>query len=406
MSYFNYLNQEQKQRMFFINPAETLTDLDKNAMAHALGATLYMPGDAGHAINNLINGEIPGLISTVLCLEDAVDDRKLADAEANLAPQLASLLAQKEQGLSLPFIFIRVRHLEQLKRLTSRLGETMEVLTGFVFPKFDLTNGPAYFEYLSQINKQTDKTLYGMPILEGPPVIHLESRAGCLLEIKQLLDQYQDLVLNVRMGATDLSGLYGLRRSPELTIYDISVIRDFIADLVNVFGRPEDHYVISGPVWEYFGTNTRMLKPQLSQTPFREQFGLDGYRVRLELLDRYIDGLLREVMLDKANGLVGKTVIHPSHILPVQAMYAVTHEEYCDAKDVLANNGNGGVTKSVYDNKMNEAKPHSHWARRIMTLAKIYGVLHEKYDYTSLIYEGEKLQQEYFTGEQELQNIR
>jgi len=101
--------------------------------------------------------------------------------------------------------------------------------------------------------------------------------------------------------------------------------------------------------------------------------------------------LISEVMLDKANGLIGKTVIHPDHILPVQALYVVTHEEYCDARDILANGGNGGVTKSVYKNKMNESKPHTFWAQRIMELSKIYGVLNERYDYTSIIYEGEKL---------------
>ena len=392
MIYFDYLSKEQKDKMFYIPPADCSLEPDKNILAHALGATLYMPGTSNRAISKLISNEIPGLISTVLCLEDAVDDREVEDAEENLALQLGTLLSIKEKGSSLPFIFVRVRNVEQLKRLTKALGESINVLTGFVFPKFDAVVGSEYFEHLVEVNKNTEKTIFGMPILEGPSVIHLESRTETLLKIKLLLDQYKDLVLNVRMGATDLSGLYGLRRSPELTIYDIAVIRDFIANLVNVFGRPQDGYVISGPVWEYFSTHSRLLKPQLRQTPFREQFGREGSKIRLDLLGRYIDGLLHEVMLDKANGLVGKTIIHPSHILPVQAMYAVTHEEYCDAKDILANGGNGGVTKSVYGNKMNEAKPHTNWARKIMTLSQIYGVLNERYDHTSIIYAGEKLQ--------------
>ncbi|ABO48888.1 putative ATP/GTP-binding protein [Desulforamulus reducens MI-1] len=378
--------------MFFIPPVELREDHDKDTLAHALGATLYMPGTANRAIDKVINNEIPGLTSTVLCLEDAVDDREVEDAEENLALQLGTLLAMAEKGSSLPFIFVRVRNVEQFKRLTQVLGESIHVLTGFVFPKFDMMAGQEYFAHLTTINKTTKKTIYGMPILEGPSVIHLESRVREMLKIKELLDQYKELVLNVRMGATDLSGLYGLRRSPELTIYDVSVIRDFIADMVNIFGRPQDGYVISGPVWEYFNNTARMLKPQLRKTPFQEQYGRAGESFRLELLGRYIDGLMREVMLDKANGLVGKTIIHPSHILPVQAMYVVTHEEYCDAKDILANGGNGGVTKSVYGNKMNEAKPHINWAKKIMILAKIYGVLNERYDYTSIIYEGEKLQ--------------
>lgn len=390
MNYFNFLSPEQKKRIFHIPPAEGPLDVDKETLSHALGATLYMPGNSNAAISKLVNHEIPGLISSVLCLEDAVADWDVGNAEKNLTRQLEPLLSKKRS--SLPFIFIRVRNIEQFKRLTQNLGPTLQVLTGFVFPKFETTMGWEYFEHLAKINKWLDKTIYGMPILEGPEVIHLESRSKSLLKTKELLDKYKDIVLNVRMGATDLSGLYSIRRSPELTIYDIAVIRDFIGDMVNVFGRPQDGYVISGPVWEYFSSGPRVLKPQLRQTPFQERFGLDGQRVRQDLLCRYLDGLIREVMLDKANGIIGKTIIHPSHILPVQALYVVTHEEYCDALDVLANGGNGGVTKSVYNNKMNEPKPHVNWAKRVMALSKIYGVLKENYDYTSIIYEGDKLQ--------------
>ncbi|KJS73482.1 MAG: citrate lyase subunit beta [Desulfotomaculum sp. BICA1-6] len=394
MTYFDYLSNELKQKIFFLPPTQEILDINKITLAHALGATLYMPGTSHRAISKIMNNEIPGLISTVICLEDAVDDREVDAAEKNLALQLKGLLSSSpiyEKGGSLPFIFIRVRNINQFKRLTNNLGSALSVLTGFVFPKFNTNNGYEYLEQLVKTNEKNGIKLYGMPILEDPEIIHVESRVSSLLKIKALLDDYQEIVLNVRMGATDLSGLYGIRRSPELTIYDIAVIRDFIADLVNVFRRNNGDYVVSGPVWEYFSSGERVLKPLLRQSPFQEQFGQEGQRVRYNLLCSYMDGLIREVMLDKANGLIGKTVIHPDHILPVQALYVVTHEEYCDARDILANGGNGGVTKSVYNNKMNESKPHTFWAQRIMELSKIYGVLNEKYDYTSIIYEGEKL---------------
>ena len=44
-----------------------------------------------------------------------------------------------------------------------------------------------------------------------------------------------------------------------------------------------------------------------------------------------MDGLLREIELDRANGLLGKTCIHPSHVLPVHALSVVSHEEFSDA---------------------------------------------------------------------------
>ena len=56
---------------------------------------------------------------------------------------------------------------------------------------------------------------------------------GC----KDLLAAYRDLVPCMRIGATDLSGLWGLRRSRDFTVYDLAAVRDVIADVVNVFGR-------------------------------------------------------------------------------------------------------------------------------------------------------------------------
>jgi citrate lyase beta subunit len=95
-----------------------------------------------------------------------------------------------------------------------------------------------------------------------------------------------------------------------------------------------------------------------------------------------VDGLLREVVLDRANGFIGKTVIHPSHVPYVNALYAVTREEYEDAVQIL--NGTGGVLKSLNGNKMNEIKPHTNWANRIEKRAKVFGVIEDEGDYAKL----------------------
>ena len=96
---------------------------------------------------------------------------------------------------------------------------------------------------------------------------------------------------------------------------------------------------------------------------------------------------MREVLLDKANGLIGKTIIHPSHIIPVQSLYVVSHEEYIDACSILSNNnGEVGVLKSKFSNKMNEIKPHLSWAKKIISRSKIYGVFNEHQTFTSLLY--------------------
>ena len=42
-----------------------------------------------------------------------------------------------------------------------------------------------------------------MPILEDVSVAYLETRINELMGIKRILDNYHDLVLNVRVGGTD-----------------------------------------------------------------------------------------------------------------------------------------------------------------------------------------------------------
>ncbi len=95
--------------------------------------------------------------------------------------------------------------------------------------------------------------------------------------------------------------------------------------------------------------------------------------LRRELLLKGFDGLLREVTLDRANGLTGKTVIHPRHVPLVHAMSVVSDEEFSDASDVLANT-TGGAAASRYGNKMNEMKPHHQWAVRTQLRARAFGV--------------------------------
>jgi citrate lyase beta subunit len=91
---------------------------------------------------------------------------------------------------------------------------------------------------------------------------------------------------------------------------------------------------------------------------------------------------MREVILDKANGFIGKTIIHPSHAKYVNAMQAVIKEEYEDALQIMETSG--GVKKSVKSNKMNEIKPHKYWAKKIINRAKAYGVIDNEKTYAKL----------------------
>ncbi|WP_322924325.1 HpcH/HpaI aldolase/citrate lyase family protein [Paenibacillus campi] len=398
MRYFNYLSQAEEQELFYSLPVEYSNASEQELLAYAVGAALYCPATRPTIADDVLSGKHLGLTSWVFDLEDAIGDQQVEAAEMSLTVQMNRLRLSLEQNPVLcgqvPLMFIRVRSVEQLQRVLERMGSLMELITGVMLPKFGAEQGALYFDVIARYNESKHScapVLYGLPILETAEVIYLETRLNALLAIKHVLDRYRPYVLNVRIGATDFSSLFGLRRNPDVTIYEIAPIRDCISDIINLFGRMESPYVISGPVWEYFASGERVLKPQIRQSPFEEALGPDGRRLRNEYINRHVDGLIREVMMDKENGIVGKTIIHPSHIRLVQSMYTVTREEYDDAIGIIErNNGELGVFKSGYSNKMNEIKPHLNWAKKVIARSKIYGVLHEQQHFISLLSEQER----------------
>ncbi len=389
MNYYNYIPKNELDEIFHILPSKIGRNEEKKILSHCLGATLYMPAIKENIAEDIINKKNKGLNSLVICLEDAIGEQQLPDAEKKIIQNFLKISnALKEEKIKfeeLPLIFIRVRNSEQIIRIFSGISNNLEILTGFVFPKFSIKNGNKYFKELSDLNKKYNTKIYGMPILETSEIMFKENRYENLSAISKILDNYNELVLNIRIGAADLSNLYGIRRGYDINIYHIAVLSECIGDIVNKFVRIENEFVVSGPLWEYFSGGERIMKPQLRQTPFHDSYGKKGDDLRKKIINKYIDGLIYEVVLDKANGLWGKTIIHPTHIIPVQSLYAVTHEEYLDAVSILDNNtGKIGVFKSSYTNKMNEINTHTNWANKILLRSKIFGVLNEGKYFTDL----------------------
>ena len=377
MKLFSNLYEKELDSLFFIKPSKFNKHTNQTILSYALGATLYMPATRENIHQELLSKKHNGLASMVICLEDSIADHEVDIAEMQLVSELDHLHRAIINGYlsedDLPLIFVRIRSLEQLKKIAELAGASIKVLTGIVIPKFDSIMGKEILRYIHELNADGN-LLYAMPILETKRIIEKETRLEELLAIKVVVDEFKELILNVRIGATDFSGLYGIRRNADTTVYDIGVIRDCISDIVNVFLRFDSPYVVSGPVWEYFSSTQRILKPQLRQTPF----GQEGLKWRTELIDRHMDGLIQEVLMDIANGLTGKTIIHPSHIKTVHGLNVVSYEEYIDAKNIVneAENHNG-VRKSAFANKMNEIKPHYYWAQKILRKSQVYGVLQD-----------------------------
>jgi citrate lyase beta subunit len=381
MRHFGYLSAGQDEALFARVPQCFDASTDRRDLAVGLGATLYTPGTRTDYAERMGRLTSLGVASSVLCLEDAIRDRDVVAAERNVVDQLYRLHAAR---IPTPLLFVRVRRADQIDLLVDRLGPAAEALAGFVLPKFSSANGPAYLDAIAAARALTGLPLYAMPVLETGEVLYAECRIPELLRLRTLLQARAEMVLAVRIGATDLCGLYGLRRGPDLTIYDLAVVREAISDIVNVLGR-DDALTITGPVWEYFSGGERMFKPQLRHTPFQVRPDLPhALTVRRRLITDDLDGLMREVVLDKATGIIGKTVIHPTHVRPVHALYVVTEEEFGDAAATL-DLPDGGVDASAWANKMIESRPHARWATQIRRRAAAFGVLREDRTFVDLL---------------------
>jgi len=385
MRHFGHIAPEVRERLFHQEPCVFTADSPARMLAVALGATLYSPATRPKLADDIVKQTGRGVVSMVLCLEDSIDDAEVPEAEANLVRQFADL-AERCPETELPLLFVRVRAPEQIPDLVGRLGESVRLLSGFVLPKFTEERGIPFLEALTAAEAASGRRLFAMPVLESPDLLYRESRAETLAGIFRAVDKYRDRVLALRLGVTDFCSAYGLRRAPDMTAYDVQIVASVIADVVNVLGRADGTgFTVTGPVWEYFRVQERMFKPQLRRSPFSPE----AEDLRALLIEHDIDGLLREISLDRANGLQGKTCIHPSHVLPVHALSVVSHEEFSDAQDILRpERGGGGVLRSAYTNKMNEVKPHRAWAERTLQRAEVFGVANEDIGFVELLAAG------------------
>jgi len=319
----------------------------KEKLQYSLGALLYTPASDAQMADRMLARQWPGLTAISLCLEDAIRDSGLDLAERQLR---ATLLRLRESGADrLPLIFVRVRDPKHLEHVHQLLDGCEDMLTGYILPKFDLTNGEAYLQVMDGIKRRSGRDIYCTPILESRQIASIFTRKESLLRLRALLDQYRDLVLNVRVGGNDFCNLYGARRGVDQTIYDIGVVRDILIDILNVFS---DAYVVSGPVWEYYGED--------EQAP-------------------WATGLKRELALDRVNGFMGKTCIHPSQIPLINRSMRVSRGDYEDAKAILGwQDDLLGVAGSSRGDRMNEVRCHGKWAEMILHRAEAFGIDEEK----------------------------
>lgn len=338
------------------NSASIIRPFDKNSnkevLQYAVGGLLYMPGTNTKIVKTILGKKNPNIKSLVLCLEDAIGDSMVEQAEEcvkNIMAELYAAISTNSFSISdLPLIFIRVREHGQMTRLVQSFGTSISVLTGFVIPKFN-RNAQEYIQEFESILENTHTPLYLMPIIESKDIIYKPTRIQNLCHIYNSIKRISDHILCIRVGGTDFCNIYGIRRPITSTIWEIGVIADCIYDIINIFATD---YVVSGPTWEFFENKT-----------FPEQ-------------DDWSRGLQKELFYDRLNGIIGKTCIHPSQLPFVQQSLIVSETDYHNAFQVLSMTGQSfvGVKKGTSGNQMNEAKTHINWAKKIVALAGIYGI--------------------------------
>lgn len=297
-----------------------------------LGASLYMPATRTDITDAIISNKISGLRSLIICLEDAVSEADIPQALENLQDILAALTAEKRRAgnHNWPLVFIRPRHPEM--GLWLREHCDLSAVDGLVLPKFTQKTLPVWW----QVVKNTPLCM--MPTLETEEVCDVVQ----MRELAQVLKSHpcHDKIIALRIGGNDLMNVISLRRPRHLTLYD-GPMGYVIKMLVSVFA-PHD-FAMTAPVCEH----------------------IDNH-----------DVMTREMALDIAHGLVGKTAIHPNQVAVIEQALRVSADEHADALRIL--NSTQAVFKS--QGAMCEPATHRRWASAILARARVYGIAQRKTD--------------------------
>jgi len=290
---------------------------------YSLGATLYIPAVKSDLFEVVSGQKYPLLKSVVICLEDAILENEISLAMNNLRQVLVTLSSTaKSKALQ---VFIRPRHVEMAVEIITSMPLTH--IDGFVLPKFD---NDTLFAW-DNACRYTE--LKWMPTLETAQAHDAFAMRELAVQLSRTRNQ--ERVLALRIGGNDLMSCLGIRRNAKQTLYE-GPLGYTIGMLVATFASQK--YVLTAPVFERFDD---------------------------------VETLNRELKQDIAYGLVGKTAIHPSQLLPIHNAFRVNYSDYKAALQILKSD------KAVYkwDNSMAEPATHSNWANNIIHRANIYGVL-------------------------------
>lgn len=290
--------------------------MNSRIFPNMLGATLYMPANRSDLSEVILDNKIPGLRSLVICLEDALNESDIPEAYRNIT-RLAEKLTSRN-GQQMPLVFIRPRSIQMAEYLIKHIDLTG--FTGLVLPKFVMSDLDAWWSIIKETNLQLMPTLETREVFDATEMLRLADA----LEIHEVKSR----IVALRIGGNDLMSLLSLRRSRTLTVYD-SPMGYVIKMLVAVFGSRG--FSLTAPVCELISDQSLLQK---------------------------------ELELDVAHGLVGKTAIHPVQIPVIEEAFAIKGTDVSEAIKILTS------TQAVFSSQgaMCEPATHRKWAQA--TLAK------------------------------------
>lgn len=286
-----------------------------------LGASLYLPSTRRDLKDIIINNKYPYLRSVILDTEDSVKVEDLQECYKNIRILLSEMpIVNSRKEI---MVFIRPRNPNEFNKIL--MLDHIEKIDGFVFPKFSPEN---MVEYLSIM----PTNMWYMPILEK----NIFSEDEIILIRDFIINNRQNL-LSVRIGITDILNLLRTRRNKNQSIYEISVASHIISRIIFAFAPYDIN--ITGTVFENFGSDSITI-------------------------------LRQEVEKDLANGIFGKSAIHPSQVLVINDLYKVTIEDY-EVASRLLDFKSPPVFKLL--DSMQERETHIEWAKKIIARKEVYG---------------------------------
>ena len=372
-----HLSDSELNKIFYKKPEAFDNTTKKNQLRYALGATLYLPATK-YIAPYLLEKRYSHLTSFVMCFENLIEERNINIAEKTLLNTLRTLkMAENENRINkdeLPLFFIHVRDPLQFERLYEILIKEKDIISyisGFFLPKFNSNNADAYLSTVKKI-RLISEYIYALPIIESKEIISLASRISELITLEKTIFEYRDMILGIRIGGSYINSVLGVNSLEAMSIYDVGITASIIYDIINSFiNLSYEDIAIYSSSWD--------KKITSFQTVSKSSNAFDQNKVIYNHAfthDPSLDGFIREILLDKLNGCVGKTVVYPNQISIVNALYSVERKDYELALSINSSNEPSLNYGEQINNKI--------WSNKIISLSKIYGVLNENYSAVDL----------------------